>query len=283
MGLKVKFYDVEHGSCTHIITPNGKHLLFDIGSKNDSSICKYLRNKYFVNCTKPDALVITHPHLDHISDLENMYYYDILPSSLWRDERAFPLQVTRSDSQAQINLKNCVNRMNNDYSGTIDESKNPKNANNNGGVVFTRFMPTLTYSEYSDLNNFSCITAVEYCGFKIILTGDNPAKKLLELLDITDFRRTITDATVLLAPHHGRDNEFCSDFVSVVNPRVTVFSDKPIVHETQAHSAQKYANATRGVSWNGDNRKVFTTRNDGTIIFEFGDHGWSINTNSTEY
>lgn len=43
MNLIVKFYDVEHGSCTHVITPNGKHFLFDIGSKSDKSICEHLK------------------------------------------------------------------------------------------------------------------------------------------------------------------------------------------------------------------------------------------------
>ena len=33
MGLTVKFYDVGHGSCTHIITPNGRHYLVDVGLK----------------------------------------------------------------------------------------------------------------------------------------------------------------------------------------------------------------------------------------------------------
>ena len=38
MSLKIKFYDVEHGSCTHIKTPSKKHFLFDIGTKANKSI-----------------------------------------------------------------------------------------------------------------------------------------------------------------------------------------------------------------------------------------------------
>ena len=33
MGLTIKIYDVEHGSCTQIITPNNRHILIDVGSK----------------------------------------------------------------------------------------------------------------------------------------------------------------------------------------------------------------------------------------------------------
>jgi len=285
MSLTVKFYDVEHGSCTHIITPNNKHLLFDIGSKTEKSICNHLNNKYFSRYNmKPDLLVITHPHIDHISDLENMYYYNMKPNCLWRDKRAFPIRILKNDSQSTINLKNCANKLHEEYSSDINWGDNPENANSNGGVTFSRFTPYLEQSEYADLNNFSCVTVVEYCGFKVILTGDNPATKLLEMLKKPDFKMAISNATVLLAPHHGRDNEFCNDFVSAVNPLVTVFSDKPIIHETQAHSAQKYGNATRGVNLEGQNRKVFTTRNDGTITFQFDNqNNWSISTSTDEY
>ena len=72
MSLTVKFYDVEHGSCTHVITPNNKHLLFDIGSKASSSIGNHLKEKYFKYSGSPDLLVITHPHIDHILGLKSL-------------------------------------------------------------------------------------------------------------------------------------------------------------------------------------------------------------------
>ena len=45
--MKIIFYDVEHGSCCHIITPNGKHILVDIGSKTEASIVDYINHKYY--------------------------------------------------------------------------------------------------------------------------------------------------------------------------------------------------------------------------------------------
>jgi competence protein ComEC len=285
MNLMVKFYDVEHGCCTHVITPNNKHLLYDIGSKANSSICAHLKKKYFSGGGRPDMLAITHPHIDHISDLCNMYYYNIKPGCLWRDKRAFPLKILPSDGEAQIVLKKCANKMNDEYSSAIGDDSDPESYICNGGVTICRFTPTLVPSEYDDVNNFSCVSVLVYNSFKIVLTGDNPANKLLEMLKASDyFKQAISNATILLAPHHGRDGEFCSEFVSTVYPKLTVFSDKPIVHETQTHSAQRYANATRGVTWNGQNRKVFTTRSDGTITFTFNSDGnWSIDTSTTEY
>lgn len=284
MSLIVKFYDVEHGSCTHVITPSGKHLLFDIGTKSSISICKHLKNEYFRNSGKLDMLVITHPHIDHIADLENMYTYDIEPRCLWRDKRAFPLTILTSDRQAQISLKNCANRISEEYSSAIGDLDNPEMPTNNGGVSVTRFIPALEESDYYDINNFSCVIVIEYGGFKVVITGDNPSAKLIDMLQQSAFKAKIAGATVLLAPHHGRDSDFCKEFVETVNPVLTVFSDKPIQYETQAHSAQKYYNVTRGVTWNGTPRRVFTTRNDGTVTFTFNENNsWSIDTSTTEY
>ena len=284
MSLTVKFYDVEHGSCTHIITPNGKHFLVDIGSKSTKSVCQHLKSKYFQNHGCIDYLVITHPHLDHISDLENLYAYAIKPRVLWRDKDAFPLTIASSDSYSQIALKNKANKMNEEYSSPIDIEVSPTNSSYNGGVNIDLISPTVIGNEKNDLNYYSCVLVLQYGGFKIVLTGDNPADKLEEMLVQQNFRSIISNATVLLAPHHGRDSDFCESFVDAVNPRLTVISDKPIQHETQAHAAQKYYHKTIGTKWGENNRKVFTTRSDGTITFTFESNGtWSINTDKNEY
>ena len=284
MSLVVKFYDVDHGSCTQIITPNGKHYLVDIGTKSNNSISRHLKNKYFQHQGGIDYLVITHPHIDHIADLENLYACNIKPRVLWRAEDAFPLNVSCSDSPTQVSLKKKANAMDEEYNSPINDAESPINFSWNGGLEIDLFPATVLGNEKDDLNFFSCILVLQYAGFKIVLSGDNPASKLEEMLIGYSFRQAISNATLLLAPHHGRDSDFCESFVKTVNPRLTVFSDKAIQHETQAHAAQKYYNLTRGITWGGTPRRVFTTRSDGTITFTFDTNDtWNIGTSTTEY
>lgn len=283
MILTVKFYDVEHGSCTHIITPNGKHFLVDIGTRADKSISEHLKNKYFQDQGSIDYLVITHPHIDHIADLENLYIYDIKPRVLYRNKNAFPLSILPGDLPMEASIKRKANMMNDEYNSPVSDMESPTNPIFNGGVEIDLFSATVADDEKSDLNYFSCVLVLHYCGYKIVLTGDNPASKLEEMLNEERFRKSIGNATLLLAPHHGRDSDFCEDFVKAVNPVLTVFSDKSIQHETQAHASQKYYNLTRGFPCNGKSRHIFTTRNDGTITFTFDADSWSINTSITEY
>lgn len=281
MGLTVKFYDVGHGSCTHIITPNGRHYLVDVGSKPDKSVCKHIREKH-LGVGKIDYLVITHPHLDHICDLRSMRPLDLGPAVLQRPKAAFPLVVSPDDSPSDAAIKKLANQLNDSYTSPV--VVDPCLPENTGGLSMQIFWPAVTAGEYGDLNNFSSVVVLDYGGYKLVLTGDNPRRKLEGQLQNQVFAKAVSDADVLLAPHHGRSGEYCGDFVRMVNPRITVISDECVQYDTQVDSSSCYGDATRGVNWGGSFRKVFTTRNDGTVKVVINDDGsWSIATSKDEY
>ena len=90
-----------------------------------------------------------------------------------------------------------------------------------------------------------------------------------------DFLEAISNADILLAPHHGRKSGYCDDFVNTVNPRLTVVSDSKFCDTS--YNAQ-YTNKSRG--WtvhktsNGTSRerKCLTTASDGEVVAHFGYH-----------
>ena len=70
--LQFVFWDVQHGSASYIKTPNGRHMVIDLGTGSYSenkefSPLTHLKNKYGVR--QLDYAVITHPHRDHIDDI----------------------------------------------------------------------------------------------------------------------------------------------------------------------------------------------------------------------
>jgi beta-lactamase superfamily II metal-dependent hydrolase len=86
--LIVIFYDVGHGNCTHIITPNNQHILVDIGSLEEYSISEFLETKL----GQLDMLLLTHTHKDHLYDLAALEEVGLLPRTLIIDRRAFPVK-----------------------------------------------------------------------------------------------------------------------------------------------------------------------------------------------
>lgn len=282
MDAKIIVYDVEHGSCCHIITPNGKHILVDVGSKTDSSIVQHLNYRYFSGRGGAiDALIITHPHEDHIYDLPALIKY-LPPKMLWRPQGAFDI-VPSNDTPVHVAIAKSANEINKSYNQPIEAGTDPTDAVVNGGVEFKMIAPKAEWTTKEDLNTFSRIIVVTYHGYKFVLTGDNPAPILKEMirLDHQGIRDIIKDATVLLAPHHGRTKEFCQEFFDRVNPWLTVVSDKGIEHSTQEETAKLYKG--RGVRLNGEDRYVLTTRNDGTISFDVGADHCYVNMSKEEY
>lgn len=265
--MKIIFYDVEHGSCCHIITPNGKHILIDVGSKSDSSIVDYINRKYYFGCGGYiDELIITHPHEDHIYDLPKLYR-TLPPRVLYRPKAAFDI-VPALDSAIHRQIADCANQMNRSYNQPVSEEHVPTNDFTNGGVHFDIIEPDERWCTKKDINTFSCIIVLSYNGYKFVLTGDNPANILYDMVttNYQNICEKIRDATVLLAPHHGRSNEFCPEFFGCVNPQLTVVSDKSIMHGTQGDTSKLYKG--RGAHLYGQDRYVLTTRNDGTISFD---------------
>ena len=233
----------------------------------DSSIVDYINRKYYFGCGgNIDELIITHPHEDHIYDLPKLYRV-LPPRVLYRPKAAFDI-VPTLDSAMHKEIADCANRMNRSYNQPVSTEQAPTNELINGGVKFETIEPDEVWCTKKDLNTFSCIIILSYAGYKFVLTGDNPAT-ILHNMVTTNYQNIcskIKDATVLLAPHHGRSNEFCPEFFRCTNPQLTVVSDKSIVHGTQGDTSKLYKG--RGAHLCGQDRYVLTTRNDGTISFD---------------
>lgn len=280
--MKIIFYDVDHGSCCHIITPNNKHILVDVGSKTDKSIVEHIKRKYFNGYSGAvDELIITHPHEDHIYDLPKLYA-ELHPRVLNRPTEAFNIIPTQN-TYIHRNIADIANKMNASYNQPVNMNELPTEKTANGGVSFEFILPKSQWTTKQDLNTFSSIVVVNAYRYKFVLTGDNPKSILQRMMDENheDICSKVKNATVLLAPHHGRTGEFCQDFFNCVNPYLTVVSDKSIEHETQSDTARLYKG--RGAKLDGNYRYVLTTRNEGTITFDIEDGHCNVDWGRADY
>ena len=266
---KITFFDVGHGSCAHIQTPNGKHILIDIGGSEDFSPAYHLA--YIEGIRSLDALVITHPHKDHYYDIVNLERCGIKPRILCRLKSAFPIDSTKLDIKDR-DKADYVNAMNERYTQAVDPADDPFLSNVNGGLVWQNFYADQSDRDKTDPNTFSGVYVLTFGGRKIVLTGDNNKEILDNMIKDPKFKTAVRNADFLLAPHHGRTTDFCLNFFDVVNPRATVVSDKCCEHDSQIDTATCY-NSGRGVLFNGDQRHVLTTRKDGNVVLRITDQG----------
>lgn len=91
-----------------------------------------------------------------------------------------------------------------------------------------------------------------------------------------DFKNAVADADVLVAAHHGRKSGYCEEFVSLVNPGLTIISDTKF-GETSV--SDMYSQKSSGMCVHNHNtnkydmRRCLTTRKDGNIVVAFNENG----------
>ena len=273
MALRLVVWDVQHGSATYIRTPNGKHIVVDLGVNLSAtgifSPLQYLKTRWAVS--QLDLAVITHPHLDHIGDI--LSFDSLSPRVLIRPSHLRNDDIWGGNGRASKGTQQIIEKyieIDNRYTSPVDPQKNLQDPANTDDVSIQTFVPTL--SPITNLNNHSVVTVLSYGSVKILLPGDNEPPSWSELLERLDFRQAIAGVNLLVAPHHGRESGFHSPLFDYFEPLITIISDGRFL-DTSATS--RYSAVTKG--WqvkrrNGSprERKCVTTRNDGVIDVEVG-------------
>lgn len=260
-------YNVQLGLAVHVKAPNGKYVIIDLGTGtvgggNESPLLKRINDDI-------GYMIITHPHLDHIDDILN--FDRNTPTILHR-----ATAITNEEVMAGVReydkpkfTKYC--EVNDRYSSPIDASNDPSNPENFGGLSIKIFSTSLC--DKDNYNNFSAITLFELSNCKIVVCGDNEKDSFDVLMSRESFKDAVRNADVLVAPHHGRESGFYEDFVTLVNPSLTIISDTKY---SDVSAVDKYREKTKGWKvWNRDGgsdvRYCLTTRNDGDIQVVFGE------------
>jgi len=93
--LVCTIFNVEHGLCVFVKSPNGYGLLIDCGSRTSFSPIKWIRGKYNVNTPgfqyyegrQYAEMIVTHLHHDHFSDMGSFKKTVDKPKTLTRDKK----------------------------------------------------------------------------------------------------------------------------------------------------------------------------------------------------
>ena len=265
------FWDVQHGSAAYIQTPNGKHIVIDLGTGSYaenmtfSPLC-YLKDEF--NVHQLDGVIITHPHRDHLDDICN--FDDLNPKTLWRPRHLSEKDVKDGNQSKDSNVVDNYLKIERRYTLPISPDTNPFSANNNGGVIIQTFQPSACAR--TNLNNHSLVVIISYGGSKIIIPGDNENPSWNELLERKDFQEAIKGTNVLVASHHGRESGFSPELFDYICPFLTIISDGPA---GKTCVRDRYDQKTQGWDVRKKNsssttkRKCLTTRNDGAIVVKF--------------
>lgn len=200
-GLTLHFIDVGQGDCT-LIESKGHYALIDAGEyKERDKVISYLS---LLDVKELDFIIATHPHSDHIGGL----------SDVIRHFNPATVLMPNVETSSWNYLLDAA-----DERGVQCETPEPFDTYKVGSATLTVLSPA-SDEVYSNLNNYSIVTMVEYGNTSFMLTGD--AETLVEKALVKSGFDLSAD--LLKCGHHGSSTSSCSTFLDAVNPQAAVIS-----------------------------------------------------------
>jgi len=266
--MLVQIFDVEHGACALITTPQRHRVMIDCG--HNATTGWYPGSALSaLGVTALDMLVVTNYDEDHVSGLEDLREH-VEIRSLLRNKAVSSRQIKTLKSETGIGpgIETLCDM--------IDEYNGPGSGSGSMGFEWEVFRNTP--ADFDDENNLSLIFSATLAGATFTFCGDMETagwKALDASADGVRLRAALNRTNVLVAPHHGRESGWWDGFSeNSKDLNVTIISDDYIQYKSQETNA-RYAALSTGISFHNKRRKVLTTRNDGAIRFRHDINGWT--------
>ena len=207
--FKIQFWDVGQGDSIYINTPNGNKIIID-GGDNFEADFKLAKLIPFFSC-KLGAVILTHPHYDHIRGINRIMSRCKIATVMFND-----IDFTSRDFSAfkDLSKKSIVKNAYKDDKFVIDE------------VTFKILWPSKEFlqNKITDINETSVVIFLDYGDFEAVLTGDAGEEDLAKI-DLSSVKPLIDgDLDVIKIPHHGSKFGLNKAFYEELKPKNCVIS-----------------------------------------------------------
>lgn len=260
--LQIVIHPVGAGHAVHVFTPSGEVIVIDAGSSDDYSPLDWLATK----TRRIDKLIISHPHGDHIREIEKLRHFSI--ERFYYEPTLIEERVREANQgwcQDKLDVYFELTRRYSDWSTPPATGTPTTTADNLDLQVFCA-----AGTGRSNLNNFSLVACVTYGEATAIIPGDNESPSWRALSAIPAFASRLANCHLFLTSHHGRDSGYCdTTFPALLQPRLCIVSDGP-VRETNAtpRYGMRVLSPHPVILGSGKvvQRRCVTTRDDGVVL-----------------
>lgn len=262
--MKIEIFDVEHGQCSVITCPNGKRIMVDCGTNTSTG---WTPSDHFKG-QEIESLIITNYDRDHASDFNGVNQKCTV---------RYILGNQSVNSAALASMKKAYG-MSSGIQGVHDFLKRTEAVTSSSGGspqlgAVTKTSYWNPYPYFTDANNLSVATFIDYGGFSILFPGDLETAGWDEIIKQTGFKERLAGVNILIAAHHGRENGLSENAFKYMSPQAVVISDSGVEHATQETVGRYRAKVMGCVTTARETRHVLTTRSDGKIEIDVNPNG----------
>jgi beta-lactamase superfamily II metal-dependent hydrolase len=263
--MRVEIFDVGHGQCAVITSPNGRRLMIDCGNriKDDRfwSPSLHFRDEFF------DLLALSNLDEDHICSFDSMLKSTRIAQILSNPSiGALELSLLKKDGMGAGALA---------VANWLANPGPPEPLHDFGPTKIRWHYNSFVTGVANETNELSLVLFIEYCGFKVIFSGDMEKPGWQKLLCDPSFRRDLVGTTMFVASHHGRENGQCAELFNWFRPELIVISDDEKKYDSQDTNSW-YAEHCTGAIVIADPRQrryVMSTRKDGSMQIDVASNG----------
>ena len=237
--LECIIFNVEHGFCAFIKSPNNYGLMIDCGGRQNFSPIKWIRNHYNLNHNNIEyfegrriaELIISHLHTDHFSDVGSFYYNKKdKPKHLFRDKESLKFLDQKIREEKDSKRRRVLTQFKKFQASynlhTTDEV--------DWGLDFFD-VRRISFSDAEEIssdrdkiiNNRSYIVGIEYAGKKILFPGDIEEKGWEKAFGYKSIRDILKGTDFFVTSHHGHKNGSYLDVLKYTGkPSIYIISAK---------------------------------------------------------
>lgn len=254
--LELIVFNVGHGLSVALIErPENYVTLIDLGRDSGFTPLKHLLLKMKL---RPDLVCITHPHADHIDDVETALMERFAPLGIHYQDYDWEDVKKREKKELAYKI---------DKFRDLIETVPRKLYRGKGDLKDWHYTPTRARQIFGDatyVNNSSFFFIYKWRTFKIAIAGDLESDGMEALINSEGFQADAKGTHILIPAHHGHKNGFPTAWVEMIGkPSVSIISVQE--RDTSVDSRYRSSDFAHGVKFGDETRYALTTRFEGNI------------------
>jgi len=246
--LQLTFLDVGQGDAALAVTPRGQDILID-GGPNDSVVAKLDKNISFYS-HKIDAIILTHPHADHVAGL-------VAVAKKYQIGKVYMSGVTHTAPEYIAFLEEIKS-----HNIPVQLVKAGDKLDFGDGIRLDFLFPLTVMKDQTmdNLNNSSVVTRLSWGKSSALMMGDLESEGQDALL----VSKPNLKSDILKFSHHGSKDSVNQKFLDAVSPKYAVISVGK--DNMFGHPSKEALDILKGLI-------VYRTDYDGDVRFELTESG----------